>query len=227
MAVLASGDAHTDGRDPVERSLRAAADAEDVTVEAGAAMVGKSPFDPDRKLMSRVWALAAGGFVVAVKGAPEAIATACAGDGRDLPVAGRLEELTGRGLRVLAFATKTTAALPATRQEVESDLRLVGWAGFEDPLRPGVVESFAALRAAGVRTLIVTGDHGATATAVAASLGADGEMLAGGPALAALDDYTLAAPANRCRRGGPGHPGRRTSTGAPVSIPGRGGGGDR
>jgi Ca2+-transporting ATPase len=68
----------------------------------------------------------------------------------------------------------------------------VGLAAFEDPLRPGVPESFAVLSRAGVRTLIVTGDHALTATAAADAVGVSGEMLAGGSRLAALDDDALA-----------------------------------
>lgn len=89
--------------------------------------------------------------------------------------------MTGRGLRVLAFATKTMAAMPNTRDEAESGLRPVGLAAFEDPLRDGVAQSVATLASAGVRTLVVTGDHAGTASAVAASVGLHGEMLAGGP----------------------------------------------
>ncbi len=192
LALLASDDADAGGRDPVEASLRAAAEAAHVTVETGARLVADHPFDPARKRMCRVWQRSTGEFVVAAKGGPESILATCAGDAGGPRVAGMVDALTGRGLRVLAFASKVLPAAPTTREESESNLGLVGLAAFEDPLRPGVVESVAALAGAGVRTLIVTGDHARTAAAVAASVGIDGEMLAGGSHLAGLDDDALA-----------------------------------
>ncbi|MDQ6947627.1 MAG: cation-transporting P-type ATPase [Actinomycetota bacterium] len=193
VALSASGDADAGGSDPVEASLQATATAEQVVRDPGARLVGDYPFDPARKRMCRVWRRPGGEIVVAAKGAPESILAACAPDAHTLGFSAKVDALTGRGLRVLAFATKTMAAVPATADEAESELRLVGLAAFEDPLRDGVAQSVATLAGAGVRTLVVTGDHAGTASAVAISVGIDGEMLAGGAELGALDDDALVA----------------------------------
>jgi len=135
LAVLASGDGDDAGRDPVESSLRETAERDGIAPDAGLVAVGEFPFDPDRKQMSRVWQAGPESFVVAVKGAPEAVLAACAVPAHDERVAAYVRLAAG-GLRVLAFATGQAATMPADAAQAEADLELVGFAAFEDPLRP-------------------------------------------------------------------------------------------
>jgi len=89
------------------------------------------------------------------------------------------EDMAARGLRVLGYA-EAERDRPRLNGNSDSGLTWLGLTGMEDPLRPGVAESIARCRAAGIRTVILTGDHPATAAAVARALGiaqeADGHV---------------------------------------------------
>ena len=107
---------------------------------------------------------------VAVKGAPEAVVALCADDHGALAA---FDEFARRGLRVLAIATRPwpgTEAEPS-RDDVESDLELLGLVALEDPPRDGIVDALADCRRAGVRVAMLTGDHPVTATAIAERIG--------------------------------------------------------
>ena len=141
------------------------------------------PFDPERKRMSRVWR-DGHGLHVAVKGAPESILAVATGSAEELAQA-LADRLAGEGLRVLAFAEREADTEPASAEDAEQSLHLLDFAAFADPLRPGVPEAVDALTGAGVRTIVVTGDHPRTAAAVAARAGlGGGEIRLGGAQLA-------------------------------------------
>src|SRR5207342_485095 len=85
------------------------------------------------------------------------------------------------------------AAAPADAAEAETDLAFVGLAAFRDPLRAGVGDAVAELAHAGVRTIVVSGDHPETVAATAREAGVHAsEVMHGGAPLAALDDDALA-----------------------------------
>ncbi|MFO7280188.1 MAG: cation-transporting P-type ATPase [Thermoanaerobacterales bacterium] len=122
------------------------------------------PFDPRRRRMSVV----VDGEVV-VKGAPDAVLPLCR-DGRE--VAEVVRELTDQGLRVLAVAGRPAGdETPASAAEAEAGLALLGLVGMEDPPRPDVSRSIDACRRAGIKLAMVTGDHPATAAAIATEVG--------------------------------------------------------
>lgn len=125
------------------------------------------PFDARRRRMSVVVA-----DQVLVKGAPDAIFSCCE-PSEDAKRA--LHRLAGRGLRVLAVATRPVGAtLPASAAEAERDLTLLGLVALEDPPRPGAAEALDACRRAGIRVAMITGDHPETARAIAAEVGLGG-----------------------------------------------------
>lgn len=139
------------------------------------------PFDSTRKLVSRGWVTAGGGAWAAIAGAPEAVIAAA--DLSEKERAAALNEtaaLADEGLRVLAFGRRP---LPGVHDlppgAVETGVEFVGVASFRDTLRTGVPQSVPALRAAGVGTIVVTGDHPRTARAVAAQVGLTGEVVHG------------------------------------------------
>ena len=135
------------------------------------------PFDPRRRRASVVV-----GSDVFVKGAPDAVLPLC---GRCPDAITVLDELTARGLRVLAVAERTLApgaGLPTSPAEAERDLRLLGLLALQDPPRPDVAGAVQACRRAGVKVAMITGDHPATAAAIATEVGlrsADGLVLTG------------------------------------------------
>jgi magnesium-transporting ATPase (P-type) len=94
-----------------------------------------------------------------------------------------VDALAAEGLRVLAFAGRTVeGGPPQTAAEAEHDLTLMGLVGLADPVRPEVPEAIARCREAGIRVVMVTGDHPSTAAAVAAKAG-----LPAGPIVLGVD----------------------------------------
>jgi Ca2+-transporting ATPase len=115
-----------------------------------------NPFDSERKRMSVGRA-----GVLYVKGAVESVLPLCIAGTRGAHEAS--EQMAARGLRVLAVA--------CGQGEREEGLRLLGLVGIADPPRTEVIDAIAAARAAGIRTVMITGDHPATAKAIARELG--------------------------------------------------------
>jgi magnesium-transporting ATPase (P-type) len=134
------------------------------------------PFDPRRRRMSLV-----AGSELLVKGAPDAVLPRCEeADWAEEP----LGAMTSRGLRVLAVARAAAARIPsdADADAVEQELELLGLVGLEDPPREHAAGAIASCRDAGIRVAMVTGDHPATARAIAVEVGlidADGLVLEG------------------------------------------------
>jgi Ca2+-transporting ATPase len=185
-ASLGNGEEHRSG-DPMEIALLIAArDAglprEDLLEEQ--AQVREHAFDPDAKMMATVHA-AGDGHVFAVKGAPEAVIAACEAelgpDGpRPLDETGRAEweernaAAAKQGLRLLALAMKRDATPDA---EPYDGLTMVGLVCLQDPLRADVADAIRASRRAGVRVVMLTGDHADTAEAIAREAGlGDGDL---------------------------------------------------
>ncbi|BBX73034.1 cation-transporting P-type ATPase [Mycobacterium shinjukuense] len=153
--------------DPMEAALDTLARRLGIdTVEdrrAGSAEL-RFPFDPRLRRMAVVLA-----DEIVVKGAPDAVLPLCGDD----PAAHRaMDTLTARGLRVLAIAAgPRNGHTPRDLKDCDRGLRLLGLVALEDPPRGEVCESLQACRRAGVRVAMVTGDHPATATAIADEVG--------------------------------------------------------
>ncbi|MFJ5032503.1 cation-translocating P-type ATPase [Streptomyces sp. NPDC088560] len=146
-------------------------------------------FDPVRKLMSTVDQRGDDGFWIDVKGAPEAVLPLCTtirqADGTVGPlteqhrraIAGQVDTFARQGLRVLAAAERHLAAgagLPERREEAEDRLVFLGLAAMADPPRPEVADAVARCHSAGIRIIVVSGDHALTATAIAGQVGIGG-----------------------------------------------------
>jgi P-type Ca2+ transporter type 2C len=189
--VVLASDVHP--ADPMEIAIHAGGKATGDTDIAAAKLLHAYALRPDLLAMSNVWENG-DGLTLAAKGAPEAIAQLCAlaADVRANMMAA-VETMASRGIRVLAVATAT----PPDRQWAESQTgyhyTLTGLVGLADPLRPSVAAAVAECRSAGIRVVMITGDHATTAQCIAAQAGiADGDVLTGAD-LAALDDEELAA----------------------------------
>lgn len=167
--------------------------------------VAEAPFDSERKMMSTLHT--EGSSVVQyTKGAPDVLLPLCDRiwiDGRAEPmtdahraeIAARNRDMTGRALRVLAAGMRTYDALPGDTSPaaLEQHLCFLGLAGMIDPVRPEVVDAIRACRSAGIRPIMITGDHVDTATAIAKELGllAPGDEAVTGTELSAMDDDTF------------------------------------
>ncbi|ARF53390.1 cation-translocating P-type ATPase [Streptomyces gilvosporeus] len=174
--------------------------------EAAAPRVGEHPFDSVRKLMSTVHGAPDGDTYCAyVKGAPQELLARCTGidwKGERRPLTEELraevvatnDELASRGLRVLAAARRPVTGPGCTQDEAESGLTLLGLIGMLDPPRPEVSDAVDACRNAGIRIVMVTGDHPLTAEAVARRVGIvrqTAPTVVTGTRLDALDDNAL------------------------------------
>jgi calcium-translocating P-type ATPase len=167
--------------DPMDAAIDALVRRLGAPVEAAVADepdLARNAFDPRRRLMSVVTA----GRVL-VKGAPDAVFDRCGTLPSSAP--GALAALSGRGLRVLAVASRPVRReLPPDASSAERDLTLLGLVGIVDPPRPAARDAIAACRAAGIRIAMVTGDHPATAAAIAEEVGL---LLAASPLLTGVD----------------------------------------
>ena len=144
--------------------------------------------------MSQLWRDDDGALHVAAKGAPEAIAELCRlPESERAALRARIARYADQGLRVLAVAAGRFQGEPAPEDMRDFDFLWLGLVAFEDPLRASVPQAIAEARAAGIAVCMITGDHPATARAIAreAGLDHDREVLTG-PELARLDDTALA-----------------------------------
>lgn len=153
------------------------------------------PFDSDRKLMTTVNVMD-GKNVVIVKGAFDMLAARCVAG--DLETAKRItEEMSENALRVLAIACKTVDTVPEnpTSEELENGLTFLGLVGMIDPPRPECKVAVATCRRAGIKPVMITGDHVVTASAIARELGIleEGDMAITGAQLDAMNDDELDA----------------------------------
>lgn len=153
------------------------------------------PFDSDRKRMSTINRMD-GRNILIVKGAFDVMAERCVQG--DLEGAARVAEAMGeRALRVLALAYKEIDNLPdaPNPEELENGLTFLGLVGMIDPPRPEVKDAVAVCRRAGIRPVMITGDHVVTASAIARELGIldEGDLAITGPQLDAMTDRKLEA----------------------------------
>ena len=145
--------------------------------------VAELPFDSDRKLMSTIHKEADSSYFVAVKGAPDQLlkrVTQIEENGQIRPITeadkqtilATNKDLAKQALRVLMMAYKRVASLPEMESEVvEADLVFSGLVGMIDPERPEAAHAVAVAKEAGIRPIMITGDHQDTAEAIAKRLG--------------------------------------------------------
>ena len=145
--------------------------------------VGEAPFDSGRKMMSTIHKVG-DRFVQYTKGAPDEILKKCTyyeQDGQVLPLDDKAraeilshnKAMADQALRVLAAAERIYTELPADQspEALEHDLTFLGLAGMIDPIRPEVKDAIAECKTAGIRAVMITGDHRDTAVAIAKQLG--------------------------------------------------------
>ena len=189
MALCCDAELDTDGNvtgEPTEAALVAWAsklDLKKYELKAAYPRVGEAPFDSGRKMMSTVHPVD-GKFVQYTKGAPDVVIGRCTTylkDGKPVPMSAEFTQeilaankaMADKALRVLACAERVYAEKPASfePEALETELCFVGLCGMIDPVRPEVKDAIVECRSAGIRPIMITGDHIDTAVAIAKELG--------------------------------------------------------
>ncbi|MBQ7916574.1 MAG: cation-translocating P-type ATPase [Firmicutes bacterium] len=153
-------------------------------LKAAAPRVGEAPFDSMRKMMSTVHQYADGSIVQYTKGAPDEVLKRCTYalvNGDRVPMTDAIrnnilaqnKEMADKALRVLCAACRAWDEVPASfeAEYLEQDLCYIGLTGMIDPVRPEVLPAIQECRGAGIRPIMITGDHRDTAIAIAMQLG--------------------------------------------------------
>ena len=174
-------------------------------LEAKTPRVDEAPFDSGRKMMSTIHDLG-GSYVQYTKGGPDVVLARCAyyyQDGKALPMTDQKraeimaanKAMADKALRVLAAAKRDWAEKPAdnTPEFLEQELVFIGLTGMIDPVRPEVKAAIEECRGAGIRAVMITGDHKDTAVAIAKELGiiTDASEAITGAELDAISDEDL------------------------------------
>ncbi|MBW7572191.1 cation-translocating P-type ATPase [Caproiciproducens faecalis] len=146
--------------------------------------IGEAPFDSMRKMMSTVHSYTDGSFIQYTKGAPDEVIKKCTHilkNGQVVPLTDAFHEeirsqnkaMAGKALRVLCAAFRKYDSMPDSFEpsDLENNLTLIGLTGMIDPIRPEVVDAIKECKAAGIRPVMITGDHRDTAVAIATQLG--------------------------------------------------------
>ena len=146
--------------------------------------VGEAPFDSMRKMMSTVHETKDHRFIQFTKGAPDEVLKRCTKaliGGKVVPMTEEIrnsvlksnKEMADKALRVLCGAKREWEAMPSSTEPefLESDLTYLGLSGMIDPVRPEVKAAIVECREAGIRPIMITGDHKDTAVAIAKELG--------------------------------------------------------
>jgi Ca2+-transporting ATPase len=150
---------------------------------------------PDLLAMTQVWQKHehAPEFVVATKGAPEAIARLCRlTDVEAKAMRQSVDAMAAEGLRVLGVGKATHAGQSFPQSQHEFDFRFLGLVGLADPLRSSVPDAVRECRSAGIRVVMITGDYPGTARAIARQAGLDASEFLTGDDIERLEDSALA-----------------------------------
>ena len=212
MALCSDAELNEDGTitgEPTEAALVAWANKvgkQKSALKAAAPRIGEAPFDSGRKMMSTVHETE-NGCIQYTKGAPDAVIGYCTHyleNGKPVPMTEEYrnkilaanKEMADRALRVLACAERVWDSAPANYDvaTLEEQLCFTGLCGMIDPVRPEVKDAIVQCRSAGIRPIMITGDHIDTAVAIAKELGIleDGVRAISGAQINDMDDETFA-----------------------------------
>jgi Ca2+-transporting ATPase len=195
-SILAS---QLDPFDPMEKAIRQLGDAHLADTEHlhhDWKLVHEYPLSKHLLALSRVWkSRESDDYVIAAKGAPEAIADLCHfGDSQLEELAGQIIPMANSGLRVLGVARARLGASDLPGEQHDFEFEFLGLIGLADPVRPTVPQAIAECRTAGIRVVMITGDYAGTAMNIAAQIGlTPHDRVITGPEMDRLDDATLQA----------------------------------
>ena len=157
-------------------------------------LIREYPLTEKMLAMSRVWrSQSIDRYIIAAKGAPEAIADLCHVSEKELErMSAQIEKLANDGLRVIGVARAyfTSAQLPAGQHDF--GFQFLGLLGLSDPVRPEVADAIQECYEAGIRVIMITGDYPGTAKSIALQIGLRSpDQIITGPELDRMDDNTL------------------------------------
>lgn len=186
MGVLASA---TEPFDPMDKAFHSLSP----QASAGWSLSHTYGLSPDLLAVVQTWEVAGkAGFVVAAKGAPEAIASLChLGEAEQAAFRADVDQMAAAGLRVLGIAKGQHGSMHGAETPHDFDFNLVGLVGLADPLRASVPEAIRLCHAAGVRVVMITGDHPRTAQSIARAAGLPSEPILTGSEIGRMDDGQL------------------------------------
>jgi Ca2+-transporting ATPase len=194
-SILASP---VDPFDPMEKAMRELGEhtlAETEHIHSSLVLQREYPLSKNLLAMSRVWTSPSRDeLVIAAKGAPEAIADLCHFDAQRLKwLEEKIDILSNQGKRVIGVARARYKQIDLPDQQHDFQFEFIGLLGLADPVRPNVKGAIAECYAAGIRTIMITGDYPGTAKSIARQIGLHnpGEHITG-PELETLTDEQLA-----------------------------------
>jgi Ca2+-transporting ATPase len=189
-AVLAC---ESNAYNPMEIAILQYVREQGIEIVAPGEMVKEYSFTNESKMMAHVWRRGQG-LLIAAKGSPETLCSICEMSGEQRQaVAEAMQKFSMQGLRVLALAedrVKQEEDLPADLQDCS--LHFLGLIAFSDPPRRHIQADIAQCRRAGVRVMMITGDNGDTAAAIAREVGISSSKIITGTMLELMDDEQLA-----------------------------------
>jgi P-type Ca2+ transporter type 2C len=183
--------------DPMEKALLQLKDGDFGRTEhihANWNLVQEYPLSPGLLAMSNVWQSPDGDrYVIAAKGAPEAIADLCHLDAAaQKELSGSVDLMAAEGLRVLGVAQASFSITGLPEEQHDFAFRFLGFVGFADPVRPHIAEAVRDCYTAGIRVIMITGDYPLTAQNIARQIGlTDGSHSIMGPELDEMNDDEL------------------------------------
>lgn len=167
---------------PTEAAFLMAASKTKEELEKHFPRIGEIPFNSNRKMMTTIHKMGTNQYRIITKGAPDLllnICSFCLSNYAAIPltpsqrniILHKNEEMASRALRVLGVAYRDVSAVPKNNERIESELTFCGLIGMIDPPRPQAADAVRQCKKAGIRPVMITGDHIATATAIAKQIG--------------------------------------------------------
>ncbi len=195
FAILAS---QRDPFDPMEKAFRQLGErhlAETEHLHEDWTLVREYPLSDQLLAMSRVWrSRDTDRYVIAAKGAPEAIADLCHLAGADVETLNaRVADMAADGLRVLGVARSTRGPSLLPGQQHDFSFELLGLVGLDDPVRPTAVDAVRECDSAGIRVVMITGDYPGTASNIGRQVGLRTDRVVTGADLERMSDADLRA----------------------------------
>jgi Ca2+-transporting ATPase len=193
FSILAS---QIDPFDPMEKAFRKLGEdylAKTEHIHTDWQLVKEYPLSKKLLAMSRVWRSPSGTeYVIAAKGAPEAIADLCHIDSeRQMELSAAVQTMAREGMRVLGVAKSYFKETDLPGGQHDFKFEFLGLIGMEDPVRPGVPEAIKECYSAGIRVVMITGDYPGTAQSIARQIGLPSDQVITGPELERLNDQEL------------------------------------